>query len=441
MFKNWIKESISFKLIVIGILFLLLMIPTSMIRSLIRERENRRDEVFREINSKWGNSQTIKGPVISIPYKYHYKEDDKNKTTIEFAHFLPENLTIKGDIHPEERYRSIYKVIVYNSVLHFSGNFKDLSFDSWKINQKDILWDEAYICIGIPDMRGINTEINIAMNENSYTVDPGVRSNDLIKSGVSAPIKINTKDSVHNFSFTLDVNGSETINFVPLGKTTNVAIQSVWTTPSFSGAFIPDNREISKDGFTADWKILHLNRNYPQKWRGAKYKINNSAFGVDLLLPVDHYLKSERAIKYAIMFIALTFLVFFFTEILNKKRIHPIQYLLIGIGLLIFYSLLISLSEHISFGWSYLIASTAIVTLITLYTKSTIGRIRITLTVFAILVALYVFLYTLLQLEDYSLLMGSIGIFVALSLVMYLSRKVDWFAPIQFDPKINKKLD
>jgi len=173
---------------------------------------------------------------------------------------------------------------------------------------------------------------------------------------------------------------------------------------------------------------LHLNRTYPQQWTDDSYYIDDSAFGVGLLFPVDQYQKSLRSAKYAIMFISLTFLVFFFTELLNKKRIHPIQYLLVGLGLSIFYSLLVSLSEHMSFNWAYLIAGVSIIGLITAYAHSIFKNLRLTAILSLILVILYLFLFTILQLQDYSLLLGSIGLFLTLAIVMYLSRKIDWYA-------------
>lgn len=211
---------------------------------------------------------------------------------------------------------------------------------------------------------------------------------------------------------------------------TLVRIQSKWNTPSFDGAFLPDKRTIDKDGFSATWTILHLNRNFPQQWKDNEYLIADWSFGVDLLFPVDQYQKSYRSAKYAIMFIALTFLTFFFSEVLNKIRVHPIQYLLIGFALCIFYSLLISLSEHIGFGLAYLIGSIAIITMITAYSASILKDKILTALVSFILIALYVFLFTILQLEAYSLLMGSIGLFIVMSVIMYLSRNVDWYSPI-----------
>ena len=176
-------------------------------------------------------------------------------------------------------------------------------------------------------MRGINQEIKIAWNENTLDVNPGIDHQDYY-TGISTKITFN-ESAIYTFNFDLDLNGSESLNFIPIGKQTNVKIHSDWANPSFEGSFLPDERTIEDTGFNANWQVLHLNRTYPQQWLNDAYDIDNSAFGVKLLLAVDHYQKSLRSVKYAIMFISLTFLIFFFSEILNKKRIHPIQYLLI----------------------------------------------------------------------------------------------------------------
>ena len=173
--------------------------------------------------------------------------------------------------------------------------------------------------------------------------------------------------------------------------------------------------------------MLNLNRNYPQQWTGGEYNVTESAFGVELLVPVDHYQKNTRSAKYAIMFIGLTFVAFLLFELIAKKRIHPVQYLLVGGALCVFYTLLISFSEQIGFFWAYTISSVATISLITLYFNSIIKSIKSTLVLSLMLVGLYLFLFTILQLQDYALLMGSIGLFVVISLVMYISRKVDWY--------------
>ncbi len=408
-------------------MILALLIPAGMIKKLVYERSSLRDSVISEVSYKWGNQQTIAGPIISIPYKSYYKRDKEIIEEINYAQFLPEELNISGKLNPEIRYRSIYKVVVYNSDLNFKGYFNKPDFSQWKVRDSDIMWEDASLIIRIPDMRGIKDTISIKWNKNSTEVNPGISNQNDNYTGVSA--KINFDDSeLYNFEFNLDLNGSESLYFTPVGKETNVDLISDWTDPGFEGSFLPNNREITEEGFKAMWKVLHLNRSYPQQWLGSSFSIEGSEFGVNLLLPVDHYQKSHRSIKYAIMFISLTFLIFFFTEVLNKKRIHPIQYLLVGLGLSVFYTLLLSLSEQISFNLAYLIASLSIITLITTYSYSMLKSKKLTAIVALVLVVLYVFLFTILELQDFSLLLGSIGLFIALAIVMFLSRKVDWYS-------------
>ena len=437
-----IKNSITIRLLSIGFLVLILLIPTSMIESLIREREYRRGDVIREVSSKWGGSQTITGPILTIPYIKYVKDQDKNLIkTKAYAHFLPDDLNVDGTLTPEIRYRSIYEIIVYNTNLKLNGNFPAPDFAQLGVNENYVLWDEAFVSLGIPDMKGIRDNINLNWDNKAYAFNPGIETNDVIGSGVSTKVNLlkeieatqdeteaDTLKKNYPFSFDLNLNGSSFLNFIPVGKETNIDITSNWAHPSFSGASLPDEREITKDGFTAHWKELHLNRNYPQQWLGNIHNVNNSSFGVDLLLPVDEYQKSTRSAKYAIMFISFTFLIFFFIEIRNKKRIHPIQFILVGLALTIFYALLVSLSEHLHFNSAYLISSAAIILMIGLYSITIFKNKKLTALMTGVLILLYGFIYTILQLEDYALLMGSIGLFIVLAIIMYLSRKIDWYA-------------
>jgi inner membrane protein len=434
--KFRIKNSITIKFITIGLMILALLAPAKMIKNLIHERNSLRNTVVSEVSYKWGNPQTLTGPIITIPYKTYLKKDKEIIETKNYAQFLPEDLNIKGEIIPEIRYRGIYKVVVYNAKLNFNGIFIKPDFNAWNIPESDIMWNEATLSIRIPDMRGIKDVITVELGKNKYNVNPGINSPNTNYTGVSTKVDIE-KSQNYNFQFDLNINGSESINFIPVGKQTNVEIHSEWTDPSFEGSFLPNNRNINEAGFSAGWKVLHLNRSYPQQWIGNKYNLDESSFGVKLLLPVDHYQKSLRSVKYAIMFISLTFLIFFFTEILNKKRIHPIQYLLVGLGLSVFYTLLVSLSEQISFNLAYLIASLSIISLITAYAHSMLKDIKLTAIVAFVLIVLYVFLFTVIQLQDYSLLLGSIGLFLALAIVMYLSRKVDWYSNLTNNDKLD----
>ncbi|MBK9400350.1 MAG: cell envelope integrity protein CreD [Bacteroidetes bacterium] len=432
------SKSITIRLFTIGILILLLLIPVSMVESLIREREGRQSEAMVEVSSKWGGQQTITGLVLTVPYKTNAKVYEGEKTdkfklveSREYAHFLPEELNISGEISPEVRYRGIYEVIVYNSKIKLNGKFSPPGFEEWKIDNNDVIWEDAYISLGLSDLRSIQENISVNWNDKQYFFNPGIESNDVISTGISSRLPLLHSDSsVTELKFSLDLNfnGSTSLNFIPLGKMTKVDIKSKWENPSFIGAFLPDNRVIDHSGFSANWKIFHLNRPYPQSFRGGVQGIHESSFGVNLIVPVDEYQKSMRSAKYAVIFITLTFLIFFFVQILNGVRIHPIQYIIVGLALCVFYTLLIALSEHIAFKFSYLISSLAIISMITLYAKTIFNDKKLTTLIGGILSILYLFIFSIIQMEDYALLMGSIGLFIVLATIMYLSRKINWYA-------------
>ncbi len=429
-----IRRSVGIRLIVISVLSLGLLIPAFMIEGLIREREMTRNSAVWEVSEKWGGKQILAGPVLTIPLKKQQRDNKGNFTTwIQYAHFLPDDLSVKGDVSPMIRHRGIYDVVLYNGKLNVTGRFSLSAIEDMKISQHEIMWKDAFLALGITDMKGIKETIKIKWNNSDLTANPGIESNDILSSGVSAKVALNETQQDYAFSFDIVLNGSQELSFIPVGKETKVSISSSWNAPSFQGGFLPEKREISKNGFTAEWKVLQLNRNYPQKWVGKRHEIYPSAFGVNLLMPVDHYQKTMRTVKYAMLFIGLTFAAFFVIEILNKLAIHPIQYLLIGIALILFYALLLSLSEHLSFGYSYLIASACTVFMITAYSNSVLSSKRIASVIFSMLSVLYGFLYVLLQVEDYALLLGSTGLFAILGLFMYLTRKIDWYSAIKND--------
>ncbi len=444
-FNAWLRTSVLLKLIVIGILVLLLLIPANMLSSLIYEREATRNTATAEVSSKWGNQQCVGGPVLTLPYQENYQDAKGNKLQrTAFAHFLPEDLQIDGNIQPEKRYRGIYVVILYNSRLTMSGRFKKPDVESLGLQPSDIQWNKAFLSLGITDLKGIKDTIQWQVNGQSLLVNPGIPSNDILASGVSAPLQIN-QDS-YEFKCELNLNGSTQLSFLPFGKKTTVSIRSPWESPSFVGNFLPDTRSITKDGFKATWQVLQYNRNFPQQGLGAfigseeasvfaentvtsvaQNTKTDASFGVKLLLPVDEYQKTIRSTKYNVMFILITFIAFFFVEILNKKRIHPIQYLLVGFAVCLFYLLLLSISEHLSFNWAYLIGCVVILSLVTFYVKHVFQNTKLTLLFSGILALLYGFFYSLLQLEDYSLLLGSAGLVLILGAVMYLTRHINWY--------------
>lgn len=431
--KN-LKSNIFFKVGVIIVLILILMIPTSLVQGLIHEREYVQERAINEVSEKWSNGQTITGPYISIPYDVYtqrYVQGSDSTILIKtrsWLYILPEKLDIEGDISPEKRYRGIYEVVVYESQFQLKGQFDKINFRQFDIERKNIHFEKATLNIGISDLKGIEQQVELNWQGEKVSFNSGTSTDDLTSTGINAPILIQGDSTRFSFSMDIDLKGSQHLYFVPVGKTTDVTLRSNWTTPSFAGNYLPDNREINEEGFMANWNILHLNRNYPQSWTNESYRVNNSAFGADLLLPVDNYKKAYRVARYAILFLALTFMVFFFVEVLNKVFIHPIQYLLVGIALVVFYTLLLSFSEHMLFNWAYVLSSILTLGLITAYTATILKSTKIGALIFGILLILYTFIFSIIQLEDYALLIGSIGVFIILGLVMYFSRKIDWYS-------------
>ena len=429
-----LKNNIYLKLGTIVFITLVLLIPTSMIRSLITEREATQNEAIKEVSSKWAEQQTISGPFVSIPY-YRYVKEVSSKDSAEkivqvkdYLHILPSQLNISGNINPEKRYRGIYEIVVYNSKLEISGTFNKFDLAALDIQPKDISFDKAEFVVGIDDLRGIEEQINLSWNNQSISFNPGVSSDDVVKSGINAVVKMDPKDSsTYQFKLSLNLKGSQLLYFTPVGKVTDINLSSDWPNPSFNGAFLPDKREISEKGFKANWNILHLNRNFPQIWTGSQHTISKSSFGIDLILPVDNYQKSYRSIRYAILFIGFTFLVFFFIEVLNKVFIHPVQYILVGVALIVFYKLLLSFSEHMKYNLAFIISALSTLLLIAGYVKAILKSSQLSLLISGILTVLYTFIFVIIQLQDYALLIGSIGIFIILGLVMYFSRKIDWY--------------
>ncbi len=442
------KNNVMFKVIIIAALIIILQFPTALVRSLIHEREEIHQEAVMEVSEKWGTGQTITGPYISIPYDKIIKSkksySDSTETVDirkEWLYIMPEDLKINGQLNTEERYRGLHDVVVYESDIKLEGIFKQLDLSELDININNVHFDKAQLNVGISDLKGIEKQIRLKWNDSLKYFNSGLTTNDIVNTGISVPIDVKITDSTdYRFALNLDLKGSQDVFFTPLGKTTDVKLSSQWKHPSFAGEYLPDSRNITENGFQAHWNILHLNRNYPQMWRNDKYKVGESIFGTNLLLAVDRYKKSDRVAKYSILFISLTFIVFFFVEILNKSYIHPIQYLLVGTALIVFYTLLLSFSEHMNFDISYLLAAVLTLLLISTYTLAIIKSKQVSLLMFGILTILYGFIYTIISMQDFSLIIGSIGLFLILALVMYFSRKIDWYE-IKLGGKLNQDIE
>ncbi|MDH6356287.1 cell envelope integrity protein CreD [Parabacteroides sp. PF5-9] len=424
-----LSQSITVKALIVAFLTLLLLIPSVMVQELIMERQNRSYETIEKINNKWSQAQTLCLPILSVPYTVsRTNENEKIVYEQHTLHITPEHLDIQTTLSPEEKHYGIYKTILYKSEVKISGQFEQPNFQ--KVTHNTIHWDKAYIRLGVSDLRGVTNNIRFNLGNQSFPAEAGSSNDGFIGKELIVSItdqKSLPIDGSRDFSCTINLNGSSSIGFIPAGKTTKVHVAGSWNAPGYIGSFSPEHT-LDEQGFTADWSILQFNRSIPEMWIDSQVdSFNDAYFGVSLVDTVDHYQQNMRSAKYAIMFIGLTFVIFFFVEILTRRRIHPIQYLLVGLALILFYTLLLSISEQLHFGLAYLIASMATIGLITLYTKSIFNNWKqIGLLTFT-LCLLYLFLYVVLQLEDIALLIGSVGLFIILAVIMYCSRKISWY--------------
>jgi inner membrane protein len=436
-----------------------MMIPMLYVKNIILEREERQQQATREISSKWAGPQNIIGPVIGIPF---WKTDDadtssKKPVTKHIAYFLPDNLNITATVNPKEKHRGIFKVMLYDTKATISGSFNELATDKLNIAADKFIWAEAFVTMNIADNKGLNDQLTLKWKDSIIELSPQSQSGD---EGMVALLKAGSAEDFRNASFStsIDLNGSEQLFFTPVGKSTTVNVNSTWQHPSFSGSMLPQTTSVSDRGFKATWKSMAHKRNFPQQWIDGAYNldayfpkpsplnevrfdgsggasatttvsaasIGSSAFGVDLFIPVNGYQKTLRTIKYAMLCILLTFVAFFLIETANKKSAHPFQYGLIGLALILFYTLLLSISEYTGFNSAYLIASAATIGLIGWFVKSILQSGKATTILSVVLVLIYSYVFSLLQLQDYSLLLGSVGLFLTLAVVMYFSKKMQW---------------
>ena len=447
------RNDLSVKIVLIGLLILILLIPIAMVRGVISERSRNAQDAIREVQDKWSNAQTVTGPYLEIPFEEEVTsvsyENNQEKTQIrkirKSLYVLPENLDISGTLETEILRRGPYEIVVYKTPLELSGTFA-LPQDK-KSRDRKYLLSQASLSIGLSDLRGISEQITVDWDGTPLPCHSGLPANSIAATGVTTDLPDLQAGDTVRFSVRLHLKGSQSMQFAPLGRTTRVRLASDCPTPSFNGSFLPEQRDVTDSGFTAAWKVLNLNRNYPQNftsdWKdqnlntrstrhfGESYNDNPLAlFGVDLLLPVEQYQQATRSVMYASLFIILTFVICVFVEITRKKNIHPFQYLLVGLALCLFYTLLISISEYLGFGWAYLIAAVMTIALLVCYLAGLLKIKRTACLIGGLLALLYAYIYILLQMETYALLTGSIGLFIILAIIMRFSLKINWNNPI-----------
>ncbi len=460
--RNFFEHhSVAVKTIVVGILVLLLLIPLGMVQSLIRERQNTRRDAVTDITAKWGGEQTIAGPCLVIPYWETVVEDRKQFVREYSLLLLPETLIVNGETSVEKRKRSIYDASVYTSEIVLSGEFEIGTLEKIGLQRSQIRWDRIGVIMGLSDLKGIKEKVIFETNGKKIDFESGLPVENLAKGSASNFVTSSNKDyasydyagSTYElftvglngkldslqldaslsggklpFNIALKMNGSQGLYIVPTGRITTAHLESNWATPSFDGNFLPESRDISNRGFTANWKVLDLNRSYGQVIRSDDQntidQMAASRFGVRFIQAVDQYQQNMRSVKYAVLIILLTFVVVFFIELIKKKTVNPFQYLLVGLALVLFYTLLLSMSEVWGFNLAYFVAAIMTTLLINLHMMSIFKSRKQGLLIGVLLTFLYVFIFVLIQMGSYALLIGSLVLFAILAVIMYFSKKI-----------------
>jgi inner membrane protein len=430
-----IRQAPTVRLIALAGLTLLLQVPILLISGLITERQARRDAAVVEVSSKWGLTQIIAGPALIVPYAHTRTEigtkgEKLIRTEERHAVVLPARLRAVANVDADVRHRGIFAVPIYTAKVRLDGEFARPGGTELGIDPNAILWPRARLAIGIADVRAIGESAVIHINDTPVAFQPGTGGVAEIPTGIHAGLPAGTNTAPIRFSMPLTLKGSVGLFFAPFGEETTVELTSDSPHPNFQGNWLPVERTVSADGFKARWTISSLSRNYPQSWLNTtdmRRPVTESAFGVELTDPVDEHRMAGRSVKYAGLFILLTFAAVWLIEVLATVRVHPIQYLLLGAALCLFYLLELSLAEHLTFVPAYVLASGGIVGLITLYGVAVFGKARRAGVVSAGVAGLYGYLFVLLTNEDYALLVGSLGLFVILAAIMLVTRRIDWY--------------
>ncbi|MDD4911450.1 MAG: cell envelope integrity protein CreD [Sideroxydans sp.] len=425
-----LRNPVFSKVLMVCLLALFLLIPLGMIQSKISERQMLQHQVQQDIARSASGPQTISGPYLLLRYKLRERTTIKDSNSIERAAIVesaqetliaPRNLKIDGDADVETRSRGIYQARLFNLHGNLAGDF--VVPVGYGINKPlgDIVPISADFVLKVSDSRGIRNVPVLTLNGNRFEFAPGSSG---VGNGMHVSLqKLDVAEShAFKFDFPLELQGMTTLAVTPSGNNTEMSLKSPWPHPSFGGGFLPRTRSVDAKGFSAQWLVTNLARN-----TSAQGGEGNDTFSVDFIDPINIYMLSERAVKYGVLFVVLVFTSFFMFEVLRSLRIHPMQYMLVGLAMAMFFLLIISLSEHMPFLTAYVIAGAACSALIGIYLAGVLKNRKLALSFSGGISVLYAVLYGVLQSEDNALLMGTVLMFAALAAVMVLTRRMDWY--------------
>ena len=421
------------KVVAIVTLVVAFIVPLVLIHGIIAEREGRRLEVGKEIGEAWGQAQRVFGPVLVIPYREAVAAGfgvDRAPVDREI-YVLPDRYVVAARLDPELRRRGLFEAVVYRAMIDVSGSFVVPDPSEWAPKGAEIRWDAARLLLDVRDRRSLDAGLAVQWSDGRMLAFAPSRH----EAGLSAamPLSAAAVGQAQDFALSLSLKGSDTLTFLPLGRDTQVTASSRWRDPSFMGRYLPDVRDVSDDGFTARWTVSYFARDFAQILTAGDFRslppvLERAEFGTRLIPAVTAYQQAERAVKYGLLIIIGTFTTFFLFEIVRGLRIHIFQYGLVGLALCVFYLLLVSLSERIGFDGAYAAASLAVIGQVLLYCHRTVGGWRGTTILGGLLATTYAALHQLMRLEDQALLVGSIALFAALSAIMLVTRRIDWYA-------------
>ena len=442
MATTHIFQSATAKLLGIGILALLMGIPLGMVSGLRHEREQRRAEAEGTISASWGSATRVAGPVLAVPHLRIVTTEKTRSEVWTWWYLLPEQLDANATVRVSTRSKGIYSLPVYQADVVLKGHFAPPS-DALQDGEGTLQWAQAEILLPVSDPRGLRSLHSSIGGDDKIRLTPSAHRVGGMTAFSGTASGLDPRQALP-FEFRLTQAGTGLIDFLPMARSFSAHVDAGWPDPDFFGATLPSARPDSRAGrFAADWQVLEYNRSFPNVWADAGLDLdalNSSAFGVRLYRSADVYQQNERSTKYGMLFIALTFGVFFLFETLQRLRVHPVQYLLVGTALATFYLLLLAASEHISFGVAYLLGAVALVLIIAGYCSAILRSWRRGLGIGSWLALLYGVLFVLITREDFALVMGASVVLLLIALTMYLTRGVDWYGVGAGAPAAEPKL-
>jgi inner membrane protein len=424
-----LKQILTHKVTALLLLSLLLMLPIKSVMDLNQERQFFRTQAINSIMTSSSGPQRLIGPILVQPYTQTLVEEVDGKTISRaqkvYRYVLPEKLDIQANMQVTTRKLSIYQAQVYTTRLTITGNLPTDSLSDESSSTMEA--GQPYLSMALSDARGINSVPELILGEQRIPFAPGSWL-DGDFAGIHAPLStLPTADGT--FRIELDLRGMDDLDIVPVGRDSKLQLAGNWPHPNFIGDFLPSDFKLNTQGFEAQWQTSWFATDMESRFKRLMDGSANTLpeFSVSLVQPVDHYQLNERAAKYALLFIGLTFISFFMFELLKGLRVHPIQYALVGMGLVVFYLVLLALTEHLGFAMAYLLASSASVVLNGFYLSHVLGGLRQGVSFAALLGLVYAVLFGLLQAEGNALLLGALLLFSVLALIMTLTRKLDWY--------------